>query len=926
MVGVDLNAISDLLDQALDLDAHAREPWLTGLARTEPDLAAKLRELLSRQGELETGQLLMGDGRLLNANVLADAIEKHATAPQFVLQPGTHIGPYRLLRPLGEGGMASVWLAERNDGQLKREVALKLLHAWRNSRELVERFARERDMLAGLTHPNIARLYDAGVTAVGQPWIALEYVEGLDFASFADQNVLSVRQRVESILQVMAAVQYAHQNLIVHRDLKPTNILVNQKGEVRLLDFGIAKLLQQENVSAAETELTRNSGRALTLRYAAPEQIEGNPITTATDVYALGLVLYELLTGSSARGGDKAGLGKTGAVAEQAALSTDILRPSRGPFTEAAALARGNVSPKELKSTLSGDLDTILLKALAREPARRYPTVGAFAADLSAWLERRPITARTPSLAYEARMFVSRQRVAIGFASAIMAVLVGAGIYSWMQRVEAEAQRARSEEVQIFMANILSEAEPEGVKGEVALTAKGLLDAGVLRAREDYAEKPLMRGEMLAELARVYLRINEIETGDSLLREAIGLIEKNAPPDEPSLHVARSHLGGLLVNRGARAQAVAMLTSVLTGCTRATVTCLGAKGNAYAYLADEPGIPLTQRRTNIRQAQELFAQSFGPRSSNMSLALISGADIERLLGNLPAATEQLARVDAKFSSRRTGMQEHYFLGRVKLNLAFAKGEYAQARALIDQLLVELPANRNADRLYLQVFAANIANYQGLSAVALAEVAEARVTAGAAEAPLNLAYAVFHEARALALQGQYALAEKSAWEFVDILRRAAIEEGSPFWLDGIRLQAEIDARRGNLKSGRDLLEKALESLRANHPDLYTNRAHVLDTLGAVSLAMGDADFAKTCHDEEQALLSTRLPTDHPLRLRADLQSARAQALISSNAFQQRKIAEIAAKISRSLPDKSAHLPVLQELSSNASNKQQLLLLF
>ncbi len=632
MLSVDLNVISDLLDKALDLDVAARERWLANLARTEPDLAAKLRMLLSRQGELETGQLLMDGGRYLGPEALAKATLDSAEArSQFMLHAGTDIGPYRLIRPLGEGGMASVWLAERSDGQLKREVALKLLHAWRNSRELVERFARERDMLAGLAHPNIARLYDAGVTANGQPWIALEYVEGFDFATFADQNALSIRQRVESILQVMAAVQYAHQNLIVHRDLKPTNILVNKKGEVRLLDFGIAKLLLADNLDAAETELTRNSGRALTFRYAAPEQIEGKPITTATDVYALGLVLYELLTGTSARRSDKPG--STAALAEQAALNTEILRPSRGPFSEAIAFTRGKISPQELKSTLSGDLDTILLKALAREPARRYATVGEFAADLRAWLERRPITARAPSLAYQIKMFISRQRVAVGFAGAITVVLIGAGVYSQTQRAEAAAQRARAEEVQIFMANILSEAEPEGVKGEAALTAKGLLDAGMARAREDYAEKPLVRGEMLAELANVYLRINELEISENLLKEAIALIQQHASSDEPSLHMARAHLGTQLMNKGQREPALEMLNSVLSGCTRDTTSCLTAKGNAHFYLARDATVGYTERLSHAREAIVIFEKSLGPSSSETSMALITSADLERSLGN-----------------------------------------------------------------------------------------------------------------------------------------------------------------------------------------------------------------------------------------------------------------------------------------------------
>jgi eukaryotic-like serine/threonine-protein kinase len=935
MLTVDLNAISDLLDKALDLDASAREPWLATLAQTEPDLAAKLRALLSRQGELETDQLLIDGGRSLKPEVLAKATEDNTDArAQFMLLSGTNIGPYRLIRPLGEGGMASVWLAERSDGQLKREVALKLLHAWRNSRELVERFARERDMLAGLAHPNIARLYDAGVTVNGQPWIALEYVEGLDFAAFADQNALSIRQRVESILQVMAAVQYAHQNLIVHRDLKPTNILVNKKGEVRLLDFGIAKLLQQENVSAAETELTQNSGRALTLRYAAPEQIEGKPITTATDVYALGLVLYELLTGASARDG-KHGTTKTGknssarnnAFAEQAALNTEILRPSHGPFTGTAALNRGKLAPHELKAALSGDIDTILLKALAREPARRYPTVGEFAADLRAWLERRPITARAPSIAYQIKMFISRQRVAVGFASAIAVVLVIAGAYSQTQRAEAAAQRVRAEEVQIFMANILSEAEPEGVKGEAALTAKGLLDAGVARAREDYAEKPLVRGEMLAELARVYLRIGEGETAENLLKEAIELIKQHAPSDEPSLHTASSHLGAQLMSNGEREPAVMMLNSVLTGCTRATTACLGAKGNAHFYLTDDPGVGDRERLAHARNAILMFDKSFGSKSSNMSMALITSANLERLAGNFLVATEQLGRADSYFSKRRANAQERYFLGTTQAKLAFDKGEYSHASAVIDRMLAEITLQQQPEYwLYLHVFATNIANYQGLSKSAMSHADAARSSARDSKTAVYLAYGVLHEARALAMQGKYTLAEGSLKEASKILLEANVSESSQYWLDVTRFRAEVSARQGNLKVACEQLNAALAAFRAHYPNEVIGQVHTLDVLGAVSLAMGDATFAKAHHEEETVLLKARLAADHPLRLRAALQLERTKAMISPSENQQKKVAEMAQQLQKLLPAESLYLPVLESLTNNDPSKPKLMLIF
>ena len=933
MLTVDLNAISDLLDKALDLDASAREPWLATLAQTEPDLAAKLRALLSRQGELETDQLLIDGGRSLKPEVLAKATEDHTEArAQFVLRAGADIGPYRLIRPLGEGGMASVWLAERSDGQLKREVALKLLHAWRNSRELVERFARERDMLAGLAHPNIARLYDAGVTANGQPWIALEYVEGLDFAAYADQNALSIRQRVESILQVMAAVQYAHQNLIVHRDLKPTNILVNKKGEVRLLDFGIAKLLQQENVSAAETELTRNSGRALTFRYAAPEQIEGKPITTATDVYALGLVLYELLTGSSARSGDKKNgdkhsAAKTGAFAEQAALNTEILRPSRGPFSEAAALTRGKLSPNELKSTLSGDLDTILLKALAREPVRRYATVSEFAADLRAWLERRPITARAPSFAYQIKMFISRQRVAVGFASAIAAVLVVAGAYSQTQRAEAAAQRARAEEVQIFMANILSEAEPEGVKGEAALTAKGLLDAGVARAREDYAAKPLVRGEMLAELANVYLRISEFDTGENLLREAIALIQQHVPSDEPSLNMARAHMGTQLMNKGQREPALEMLNSVLLGCTRNTTSCLTVKGQAHFYLARDVAIADAERLSHAREALVMFDKSLGTKSSESAMALITSADLERSLGNYSAATEQLDRASSHFSQRRTKAQDRYFLRDVQSKLAFSKGDYLEASVIIDRVLAELPAGQLPEyELYFHVFAATNANFLGLGKVAIANIAAARQAIVGSQSTVTLASGILHEARALALQNEYAAAERSIEEASALFLKAGFNQDSDYWLDSIRVRAEINARRGNLRVAKEQLETTLAAFRARYPAQFMDQVFVLDALGAVSLAMGDAIFAQARHEEEISLLKARLPANHPLLLRATLQNERAQAFISPSDIHKQKVAEIASQLKKILPSESSYLPALEALVSSDPSKPKLTFIF
>jgi eukaryotic-like serine/threonine-protein kinase len=957
MVSVDLHAISDLLDEALDLEGSAREPWLAHLARTEPGLASTLRALLSRQGELETDQLLIDGGRALGSAALANAIDGRTDAsmasaapesreytPQFILQSGTTIGPYRLIKPLGEGGMASVWLAERIDGQLKREVALKLLHAWRNSRELVERFARERDMLAGLVHPNIARLYDAGVTANGQPWIALEYVEGLDFAAYADQNALSIRQRVESILQVMAAVQYAHQNLIVHRDLKPTNILVNKKGEVRLLDFGIAKLLQQENVSAAETELTRNSGRALTLRYAAPEQIEGKPITTATDVYALGLVLYELLTGASARDGKhhkkkiKKNSGatseKTNTQAEREALTTDIMRPSRGPIDKKIADVRGHVTPAEIKSTLSGDLDTIVLKALSREPARRYPTVSAFAADLTAWLERRPITARAPSFAYAMRMFVSRQRVPVAVGCIVLVAVSASGMFAWKQRIHANQQSARAEQVQTFMANLLSDAEPEGVEGEKALTAKSLLDAGVDRVHLDYRMQPVIQAETLTELARVYIRIGESAIGEKLLLEAIGLIEKNAAVGEPSLQAARSHLGAQLIAKGEWQNGTDKLNGVLADCKSNEPICEKARGIAHLNLAFSPTINDEQKRGHLRTARELFDKHDSSSKEKLK-ALTVSADFERARGNFDLANVLVSQVERDFSHANPKLVERGTLGILQSNLAFDSGDFFRAAEIIDRTLANFEnSKREGAKLYFHVSRAHVANYQGLTSKALLHADEAKKLSVRLDSSIYLAYALRYEARALSMSGEYSRATKSVDEAFAVLRKKNIAETSETWLDIVRADGEVRARKGDFTGSRRILEEMLVTLRAKHPIPFKDQANTLDLAGAVSLAMGDTSAALAFHLEEIELLKAHLPANHPLRLRAELQATRARYVKEGKSSQVSEMLALAKQLKQFVPDDSVHARTLSELvsgegsndSSTKGGQQRLMLIF
>ena len=349
------------------------------------------------------------------------------------LQAGARVGPYELIRPLGEGGMAEVWQARRADGAFKREVALKL-PLTRLRQDLVQRFAREREILASLDHPHIARLFDAGFASDGQPYFALEYVEGTPITTHCDACRLSIRERLKLFRQILSAVLYAHANLVIHRDIKPSNILVTEDGQARLLDFGIAKLLIEGQ--AKETELTRLSGRAMTLDYAAPEQIAGAPITTAADVYSLGVMLYELLTGQRPY---RLKRDSRGAL-EEAILRTEPVAPSRVDSRETVALSRAT-TVKKLRNALKGDLDTITFKALKKTPSERYLTAAAFDEDIARFLRGDVVLAQRDTFTYRTVKFARRHWVAISTASLVVLTLAGGLAATSYEARVASAQR-----------------------------------------------------------------------------------------------------------------------------------------------------------------------------------------------------------------------------------------------------------------------------------------------------------------------------------------------------------------------------------------------------------------------------------------------------------------------------------------------------
>jgi len=514
----ELTTLSKLLDEALDLPEADRDTWLERLADQYAALRPTLRELLMCHANVETGDFLKTLPKLTHN----DAAAKMDSA----LQPGTIVGSYRLLRGIGHGGMSSVWLAERIDGVIKRSVALKLPFVQAHRSHYAERFIRECDILAGLSHPNIAHLYDAGVSALGQPFLAMEYIKGVPFIEHCDTQRLDVRARLRLFMQVLAAVEYAHMQLVVHRDLKPSNILVTAQHQVALLDFGIATLMVDGE--AKETELTQYYSRALTPNYASPEQIAGQSLSTASDIYSLGVVLYSLLTGALPY---KIKRDSRGAL-EDAILRTDPLKPSQ--VIEPIAARNRSSTPQRLANLLSGDLDAIVLKALKKSATERYATAQAFAADIERYNTNQPVLAQPNTVIYRVRKFLRRNQLVVGAVSGIVAALaISSSVTVWQARVArqqaevAQSETHKAKAVQDFLRSIFqthTEKQKKTAKTRLAVTRQ-LLDLGAKQVNEALQSNPDSHQEVLATLANMYSDLGLVAEAAQLERERIEVLK-----------------------------------------------------------------------------------------------------------------------------------------------------------------------------------------------------------------------------------------------------------------------------------------------------------------------------------------------------------------------------------------------------------------
>jgi serine/threonine protein kinase/tetratricopeptide (TPR) repeat protein len=483
-------ALSPYLDEALAMNDDERAAWLSALGQQDPALAAQLGALLDEH------RVLAQEGFLEN---------RRWALPNSTGLAGQTLGPYTLISQIGQGGMGSVWLARRSDGRFERQAAVKFVSIALSGPATEERFKREGSILGRFTHPHIAELLDAGISSTGQPYLILEYVDGPTIDQYCDEHKLDLEARVRLFLDVLAAVAHAHANLIVHRDIKPSNVLVTTGGEVKLLDFGIAKLLEGEGQTGAATLLTHEGGSALTPEYAAPEQLTGQPVTTATDVYALGVLLYVLLSGRHPAG---SGL-HSPAELVKAVLDLEPLRVSEATTADNSKLIaeRRGATPAMLRRELRGDLDTIVGKALKKSPQERYASVTEFANDLQRYLKHEPISARPDTLAYRTAKFVRRNRTVVVLTATAIVLVIGSlstGLYvANRQRKIAEQRFAQVRQLANKFIDL--DAKIRGLQGSTKVRMQMVSDSlQYLRSLEGEGH---VDKDLALDIAFAYVRV-----------------------------------------------------------------------------------------------------------------------------------------------------------------------------------------------------------------------------------------------------------------------------------------------------------------------------------------------------------------------------------------------------------------------------------
>ena len=670
-------AISALLDELLDADAERREARLSQVRAQNPALAEQVSALLAQRPAINAQ-------RFLDESVVA-SLDLETIA-------GRSFGGYTLERTLGHGGMGTVWLAQRSDGRYEGQAAIKLLNLALLGYGGAERLRREANALAKLAHPSITHLVDAGVSA-GQPYLVLEYVEGEPIDQWCDEQRLDVGARVRLFLQVLAAVSHAHGRLVLHRDLKPSNILVTADGRAKLLDFGIAKLLEGEGQTAPPTELTRLVGSAMTPSYAAPEQAKHDELTTATDVYALGVLLYVLLAGAH----PTASVGCTPLECLRALLERQPVRLSDAALTIDPALAQArSLTATQLARTLRGDLDNIVGKALKKSPADRYATADAFSDDLRRYLGSKPVSARADSFGYRVHKFVRRHQMAVAAASVTVLALVAGVVGMTWQTLAARREREEAlfqRDLATARGNLMDIALQAATDSGRPITQRDILDRSVQLVDKQFGKDPRIAVELLYPIAGQYSGLGDSEKDIAVMQHAAEIAAASGDPQlighvacntvEAELGRGRLDAGRQQLQKGlgALAQVKRPTLGSIVECTRAEAEVAQAEG-------DEE-----RASERIRAGLATMEKAGRTEGAQFGLFLSLLASTYERTGNLQGAFDSLQRVRRWHESLGRSDTINYLASRrAEARILMAWGEYREARTIVNTIAASL---RNA---------------------------------------------------------------------------------------------------------------------------------------------------------------------------------------------------------------------------------------
>lgn len=646
-----------LLDRLLDLAPEEQEALLLDLARSDPELSRAARRALDQDDSLEDDLR----GAIEQAVADIDFRTPAATSTPFLAPgPGDRIGAWSLLRSIGRGGMGEVFLAERADGRFAQQVAIKFLRPEWSQTELEARFLREGQILARLEHPSIARLLDSGIAATGIPYLVLEYVEGQPITEYCRIRQLKLVDRLLLILEVCEAVSYAHHHLVVHRDLKPSNIFVNQEGGVRLLDFGIGKLLDE----VAGAESTRTILGALTPQYASPEQISGRPMSTATDVYGLGLVLFELLTEQR----------PYEIESSSAAELAHLVLETPAPLASLVS-GRGGGNTVPWSRALRGDLDAIADKALRKEPAERYLSAEALAEDLRRFLAGLPVAARRGARGYRLGKYLWRHRLGLAAAATIF-IAVAAGIAGvlWQARLaEGERRKAVASERKALAVNrflideLLGAASPEAARGR-DLTVRQVLDVAARRVGSAFSEQPDLEEALHAALGEAFLDLGDLGAAAEHLERSVALTRSaNARGADVALS-NRILLSRLRLAQGRAVEAEALLEEVLAESSQPSIGRRAIEmglARAWRGKARERQGRLDEAERDLRSAVDALA-SAGALATHDHLTALEMLAQTLVAGRKDTEGEATERVAVELARRELGA-DHPLLGEALAN-------------------------------------------------------------------------------------------------------------------------------------------------------------------------------------------------------------------------------------------------------------------